>query len=103
MTLESAFARARREGRRALMPFLMAGFPSMEGFREQLRTAAEFADVIEVGVPVRPEGLRGGAGGVTAALPWAHRWRRRIPAPDTVIDFLLIAIRGGTRFLAFGG
>ena len=51
MTLESAFARARREGRRALMPFLVAGFPSMEGFREQLRAAAEFADVIEVGVP----------------------------------------------------
>jgi tryptophan synthase alpha chain len=49
--LEKAFARARAENRRALMPFLMSGHPTREAFAANLDAASEFADVIEVGVP----------------------------------------------------
>jgi tryptophan synthase alpha chain len=49
--LDKAFARARAENRRALMPFLMSGHPNPAAFVANLRAAAEFADVIEVGVP----------------------------------------------------
>ncbi len=45
--------RARLErGSKALVPFLTAGFPDVQGFIEALRTAAAVgSDVIEVGVP----------------------------------------------------
>jgi tryptophan synthase alpha chain len=43
---------ALRAGRRtALVPYLTAGYPSIEDSRAALRAADEFADVIEVGVP----------------------------------------------------
>lgn len=38
-------------GEPALVAYLTAGFPSREGFREQVRALADAADVIEVGVP----------------------------------------------------
>lgn len=49
--LTAAFERARSEGRKALLPFLMAGHPSPQAFAHNLAAAGEFADVIEVGVP----------------------------------------------------
>ena len=49
--LDRAFAKARAENRRALLPFLMSGYPSRERFRADLAEAARFADVLEVGVP----------------------------------------------------
>jgi tryptophan synthase alpha chain len=49
--LDQAFNRTREEGRRALMPFLMSGHPTREAFAANLAAAAEFADVIEIGVP----------------------------------------------------
>jgi tryptophan synthase alpha chain len=42
---------AAARGEPALVAYLTAGFPSREGFREQVRALAEAADVIEVGVP----------------------------------------------------
>jgi tryptophan synthase alpha chain len=45
--LESALS----SGRKGLIPFLMAGHPTPEAFKRNLREAAGFADVIEVGVP----------------------------------------------------
>lgn len=49
--LTAAFERARSEGRKALLPFLMAGHPTPQAFAHNLAWAGEFADVIEVGVP----------------------------------------------------
>ena len=47
-----AFARARAEGRRALVGYLPAGFPDVAGSVEALRTMVEHGcDVIEVGLP----------------------------------------------------
>jgi tryptophan synthase alpha chain len=40
-----------RRGRAALMPYLMAGFPSLEGSLEVGRAYAKHADLVEVGVP----------------------------------------------------
>lgn len=45
--LEAAFSSERK----ALLPFLMSGHPTPEAFESNLRAAAEYADVIEVGVP----------------------------------------------------
>ena len=50
MSLDSLKAAFSSE-RKALMPFLMSGHPTQEDFARNLRDAAEFADVIEVGVP----------------------------------------------------
>lgn len=50
-TLEAAFEAARAQARKALIPFLMSGHPTPQAFAANLREAARFADVIEVGVP----------------------------------------------------
>ncbi len=51
--IAEAFARARADGRRAaLMPYLMGGFPSLDGSREiGLAYARCGADLVELGVP----------------------------------------------------
>ena len=46
------FERARAEGRAALMPYMMAGFPDLETSREVARAYVEAgADIIELGAP----------------------------------------------------
>lgn len=50
-SLQGAFRIALAEGRKALLPFLMSGHPTPDAFANNLREAASFADVIEVGVP----------------------------------------------------
>ncbi len=42
---------ARAEGRTALLPYLVAGFPVRDGFEELLLAVAERADVVELGLP----------------------------------------------------
>lgn len=50
--IEAAFERARGEGRVALMPYLMGGFPDLEGSRRVATAYVEGgADLIELGVP----------------------------------------------------
>lgn len=52
MTTADAFARARAEGRSALIGYLPAGFPDVEGGIEALRTLVDAGcDVIEIGLP----------------------------------------------------
>jgi tryptophan synthase alpha chain len=52
MSTEQAFATARAEGRSALVGYLPAGFPDVDGAIEALRTMVEAGcDVIEVGLP----------------------------------------------------
>jgi tryptophan synthase alpha chain len=49
--LDAAWSRLRSAGRTALIPYLTAGYPSVDASREALRAAALQADIIEVGVP----------------------------------------------------
>ena len=49
--LKSLFADLRSKRRKALVPFLVAGYPTRERFRVVLRTTAQFADVLEIGIP----------------------------------------------------
>lgn len=49
--IESAIRTASKNGRPALVAFLTAGYPDLEGFADRLRAIARKADVIEVGVP----------------------------------------------------
>ncbi len=49
--IENAIRAAGVNGRPALVAFLTAGYPDMEGFADRLRAIAREADVIEVGVP----------------------------------------------------
>jgi tryptophan synthase alpha chain len=52
MTVATAFAKARAEGRAALVGYLPAGFPTVEGSVAAIRTIAESGcDVIEIGLP----------------------------------------------------
>jgi tryptophan synthase alpha chain len=49
--ITAAIRRANEAGGPALVAFLTAGYPSAEGFLGSLRTIAEAADVVEIGVP----------------------------------------------------
>ncbi|HZJ29095.1 MAG TPA: tryptophan synthase subunit alpha, partial [Solirubrobacterales bacterium] len=50
--LAAAFAAARAEGRAALMPYMMAGFPDRDASLAIARAYADGgADLVEVGVP----------------------------------------------------
>ncbi len=49
--LAQTILQARRDRRKALVPFLVADHPSPARFREALLEAARYADVIEIGVP----------------------------------------------------
>jgi len=51
VTTKEAFAKARAEGRAALIPYLTAGFPSREGFLEAVRAVLPYADLLEIGLP----------------------------------------------------
>ena len=45
--IETAFRRAKDEGRAAFIPYLTAGFPDEQTFLEQARALLEVADVLE--------------------------------------------------------
>lgn len=50
--MKEAILAARREGRHAVIPFITAGFPSMEKFWDALAEVdAAGADIIEIGIP----------------------------------------------------
>lgn len=48
---DTAFLRLRAHKRKALIPFLVSGYPTRERFREVLGTTAALADVLEIGIP----------------------------------------------------
>jgi tryptophan synthase alpha chain len=50
-SLDQVWATLRTNRRRALIPYLTAGFPSVDASTEALRRAAEVSDILEVGVP----------------------------------------------------
>jgi len=49
--LTQTWAALRSAGRRALIPYLTAGYPTRDSSASALRAAAEIADILEVGVP----------------------------------------------------
>jgi tryptophan synthase alpha chain len=49
--LTRTWADLRAEGRRALIPYFTAGFPNRDSSAAAIQSAAEVADIIEVGVP----------------------------------------------------
>lgn len=50
--IEAAFAAARQDGRAALMPYMMGGFPDRDGAVEVARAYADAgADLVELGIP----------------------------------------------------
>jgi tryptophan synthase alpha chain len=49
--LGRAWTTLRSQGRTALIPYLTAGYPTADASASALRSAAEVADIIEVGVP----------------------------------------------------
>lgn len=49
--IDRTFAALRAEGRSGLVPYLTAGFPTVDASRDALRAAAEHCDILEVGVP----------------------------------------------------
>jgi tryptophan synthase alpha chain len=49
--IAAAFLRARGEGRAALMPYMMAGYPDREASLAIAEAYAESADLVELGVP----------------------------------------------------
>ncbi|PZA06882.1 MULTISPECIES: tryptophan synthase subunit alpha [unclassified Meiothermus] len=51
MTTREAFERAAAEGRAALIPYVMAGYPDPQGALELVRRVLPFADLLEIGLP----------------------------------------------------
>ena len=49
--ISGAIRAAAAKGEPAIVPFLTAGYPSRDKFREHLRAVAAAADVVEIGVP----------------------------------------------------
>jgi tryptophan synthase alpha chain len=49
--LDQAWAALKSSGRSALIPYLTAGFPTVQSSESALKSAAEVSDIIEVGVP----------------------------------------------------
>ena len=49
--LEATWTGLKSSGRPALIPYLTAGFPTLQASEAALRAAAELSDIIEVGVP----------------------------------------------------
>jgi tryptophan synthase alpha chain len=51
MTTREVFVKAQVEGRAALIPYVMAGYPSRGGDLEMVKQVLPFADLLEVGLP----------------------------------------------------
>ncbi|WP_299427686.1 tryptophan synthase subunit alpha [uncultured Meiothermus sp.] len=51
MTTREAFVKARSEGRAALIPYVMAGYPGRGSDLETVKQVLPFADLLEVGLP----------------------------------------------------
>lgn len=98
--IAAAFTRAREEGRTAILPYMMAGYPDVATSEELVVALGEAgADVIELGVPfsdpiadgptVQAAGQRALAGGMTpaGALALAGRISARITTPLLIMMY----------------
>lgn len=109
--LADAFARAKSEGRPALVAYVMAGDPSLDASFEHAAALLEHADVLEIGVPysdpvadgpvIERAGVRALARGVKLAdcLALAKRLRARTAKPLVLMTYVNPALqRGLARF-----
>ncbi|MEW6188492.1 MAG: tryptophan synthase subunit alpha, partial [Actinomycetota bacterium] len=49
--IEERFKKLKGEGRAALIPYVMAGYPTLEGSKRIIEALAEWGDIIEIGIP----------------------------------------------------
>jgi tryptophan synthase alpha chain len=109
--IRAAFAAARDEGRAALMPYLMAGFPDRDSGLAVARAYVDAgADLIELGVPfsdpladgptIHSAGTRALAGGATlrTALEICEAVGDRIPVVVMVYVNMVLAHGGAAEF-----
>ena len=116
--IAAAFGAAREEGRAALMPYLMGGFPDAETSLAVAESYAQAgADLIELGVPfsdpladgpvIHAAATRALAGGATleSALSICERVARRLPVLPMVYANMVLARGAGefARLLADAG
>jgi len=108
--IRGAFDRARKEGRAALMPYMMGGFPDMETSSAVAEAYADSgADLVELGVPfsdpladgpvIHAAGTRALAAGATleGVLGICERLAGRVPVVPMVYANMALA-RGAERF-----
>lgn len=50
-SMSDAIRSPKRAGRPALVSYITAGYPTLEGFAEQLQAVCDVSDVVEVGIP----------------------------------------------------
>lgn len=109
--IEGAFARARDEGRAALMPYMMAGFPDRESsFAVAEAYVDSGADLIELGVPfsdpladgptIHTAATKALAGGATleTALEVCESVAARVPVVFMVYSNMVLAQGGAAAF-----
>jgi tryptophan synthase alpha chain len=108
--LERAWSALRARGRTALIPYLTAGHPDRAASLEALRRAAEYSDVIEVGVPfsdpladgptIQRSTFEALAGGMTLPRTLELIAEARLERPVVVFSYLNPVLRYGlARFL----
>src|SRR3954451_8382962 len=111
-SIQGAFDAARAEGRAALMPYLMGGFPDMETAAAVADAYADAgADLVELGVPfsdpladgpvIHAAGTRALAAGATLerALDMGRRLADRVPVVPMVYANMALA-HGAEEFAA---
>ena len=50
-SMTDAIRSPKRDGRPALVSYITAGYPTLDGFAQQLQTVCDVSDVVEVGIP----------------------------------------------------
>ena len=105
-----AFQHAKDEGRAALMPYMMAGYPDSETSRAVAEAYAETADLVELGVPfsdpladgptIHAAGTKALEGGTTleTALELCEAISARVPVVFMVYANMLLAHGGVEAF-----
>ncbi|MGZ5311971.1 MAG: tryptophan synthase subunit alpha [Solirubrobacterales bacterium] len=105
--IAEAFAAARREGRAALMPYMMAGYPDLEGSKAIARAYADAgADLIELGIPFSDPLADGPVihAAATAALEAGITTREALEVCAEVTDRVpVVAMTYANTILAGGG
>lgn len=110
--IAAAFQRAKDEGRAALMPYMMAGYPDSETSRAVAEAYAESADLVELGVPfsdpladgptIHAAGTKALEGGATlgTALEICEAISERVPVVFMVYSNMVLAHGGAGAFAA---
>lgn len=108
--IEAAFRVAKEEGRAALMPYMMAGYPDRETAIAVAEAYGESADLVELGVPfsdpladgptihaAATAALRGGAT-LETALELCEVMADRVPVVFMVYSNMVLAHGGAAEF-----